>query len=101
MRLAPSYGEARLGLGEAYAKSGQYEKSLPFLREVARLMPDRVEPHYWLGKTLMKLGKTEEGKKELARVQAIHSRQHKKVDGLMRQAPVPDDFNPSAGPIPP
>jgi len=54
-------------------KLGRPQDALPLFRQAAQLMPARVEPHHWLGRTLIQIGRSEEGQKELAEVERINS----------------------------
>jgi len=83
LRLDPAYGEADLGMGQVLAESGSPEDSIAFLRLAVARLPDRVEPHYWLGRTLIRLGRSEEGQKELAHIDRINQGQRRKATELL------------------
>jgi hypothetical protein len=42
----------------AYVKLERPQESVELFRRAAQLLPEKVEPQYWLGRTLIKLGKT-------------------------------------------
>jgi hypothetical protein len=44
-----------------------------------------VEPHYWLGRTLIELGQATEGKTELAIVDEINAKTHEKAAEVLNQ----------------
>jgi predicted Zn-dependent protease len=52
---------------------GQAQASIELFRKAVQLLPDKVEPQYWLGRTLINLGQKAEGQKILLKVQDSHS----------------------------
>ena len=52
-------------------KLGRPQESVELFRKAAQLLPEKVEPQYWLGRTLIKLGKTAEGQKILSKVEKV------------------------------
>jgi tetratricopeptide (TPR) repeat protein len=71
-RLRPQNPDAHLFLGNAYHGLGQYEKAIESLKQAMRLNPlmDKTSPHaaeghFLLGQSLVKVGRVEEGEKEL------------------------------------
>lgn len=74
LQLDPSYAEASLGMGQAYAKLSQYHKAEPLLQRAVKRMPNDAQAHYWLGQTLIRMGRKQEGQKELEIVNQIHTK---------------------------
>ena len=52
--------KAHYNLGNAYAKSGQYQKAIASFKEAIRTKPDYAEAHHNLGITCAILGRYEE-----------------------------------------
>ncbi|PYU92127.1 MAG: hypothetical protein DMG08_13650 [Acidobacteria bacterium] len=50
------------------------EEALELFRKGVRLLPHSAEPRLWLGRTLLKLGRTAEGEQELRRVGEMQSK---------------------------
>ena len=74
-------------MGQAYVKLGRPQEAVPFLQRAVQLLPEHVEPHHWLGRTLIQLGRREEGRRELASVGRINSaRTRQGIQGLSPQA---------------
>ena len=74
VRLAPSWGDARLNLGIALlnAQSEQaYQRAEQELTRVATAQPDNPIPHYALGVLLRHLNRSDEAHKHFERVLAI------------------------------
>ncbi len=59
------------------------------IRQAAQLLPDRVEPYQWLGRTLIQLGRVEEGRKQLAKVEQINARKRERAAKTPGQEVVP------------
>jgi predicted Zn-dependent protease len=73
-------------------KLGRAQESVELFRKAAELMPEKVEPQYWLGRTLIKLGKTAEGQKILSKVREGHSlKQESEQKTLGGQSQLPAD----------
>jgi tetratricopeptide (TPR) repeat protein len=60
-RLLNSY----VGLAKAYQHSGNYDKALSAIDSAGKLDPIRTDIHYLRGQILLRLGRKEEGRKEL------------------------------------
>ncbi len=52
-------------LGTAYSRLEKYPEALASLRRAVELGPPRAAPHYLLGRLLLRMGQTEQGRKEL------------------------------------
>src|SRR2546427_5231136 len=83
--LDASYSETSLGMGRAYGGIGQPRQAVDYFRRAARLLPDRVEPHHWLGRTLIQIGRVEEGKKELAKVEQMNAKKREQAAETLRR----------------
>jgi cytochrome c-type biogenesis protein CcmH/NrfG len=84
VELDPNFGDAVLGLGKIYVKRKRLAEAVPLLRRATELMPDRVEPYSWLGRTLVQLGKPEEGRKALDEVERLNAAQHNHLPSILR-----------------
>jgi Flp pilus assembly protein TadD len=56
---------SHLGLAKVYQRQEQYEKALSELAVAGKLDPSSARIHYLRGQILLKMGRKEEGKKEL------------------------------------
>jgi tetratricopeptide (TPR) repeat protein len=65
LNLEPKILNSHLGLAKVYQRQEQYEKSLSELAAAGRLDPNSSRIHYLRGQILLKMGRKEEGKKEL------------------------------------
>src|SRR2546422_11576821 len=98
LRLDASYSEIYLGMGRAYVEIGQPRQAVEYFRRAARLLPDRVEPHHWLGRTLIQIGRVEEGKRELAKVEQMNAKKREQaVENLSREISPASVGSPDAG----
>ena len=89
LELDPNYGEACLGLGQVYVKLMRFEEAIPLFRRAVSLLPERVEPHHWLGRTLAQVGDIEEGRKELAQVERMNAEQRQRATETLNRAVAP------------
>jgi tetratricopeptide (TPR) repeat protein len=81
VRLRPQNPDARLFLGNAYHGLGQYDKAIESLRKSMELNPqiDKIsshaaEAHFLLGQSLVRVGRAEEGEKELERARELKAK---------------------------
>jgi len=65
LKLEPKLLTAHLGLAKVYQRQEQYEKALSELAVAGKLDPSSSRIHYLRGQILLKMGRKEEGKKEL------------------------------------
>jgi tetratricopeptide (TPR) repeat protein len=72
--LDPNYSGPYILLGKAYLKQKQLANAEGVLRHALQLDPQNPTAHYILGQALMQDGKTEDGKKELAKWQELKNR---------------------------
>jgi tetratricopeptide (TPR) repeat protein len=72
--LNPNYSGPYILLGKAYLKQKQLANAEGVLRHALQLDPQNPTAHYILGQALMQDGKTEDGKKELAKWQELKNR---------------------------
>lgn len=72
--LNPNYSGPYILLGKVYLKQKQLANAEGVLRHALQLDPQNPTAHYILGQALMQDGKTEDGKKELARWQELKNR---------------------------
>jgi hypothetical protein len=63
-----------------------------------KLLPQQVEASYWLGKTLIQIGQTKEGRKELARVEQINAQQQKQATEILSHGILPGSVGNPATP---
>ena len=72
LRLDPTNANAAYELGEAYRKSGEFEKSQHFLESALEHYPDFEEAHLGLGRLLFALGKHEAALPHLRKAAALN-----------------------------
>jgi cytochrome c-type biogenesis protein CcmH/NrfG len=72
--LNPNYSGPYILLGKVYFKRKELANAEGVLRHALQLDPQNPTAHYILGQALMQDGKTEDGKKELARWQELKNR---------------------------
>jgi len=73
LKLEPKMLTSHLGLAKVYQRQEQYEKALSELAAAGKLDPNSSRIHYLLGQILLKMGRKEEGKKELDTAVAMSS----------------------------
>jgi tetratricopeptide (TPR) repeat protein len=73
--LNPNYSGPYILLGKVYLKRKELANAEGVLRHALQLDPQNPTAHYILGQALMQDGKTEDGKKELARWQELKGNQ--------------------------
>jgi tetratricopeptide (TPR) repeat protein len=64
--LDPASAKAFAMIGQVYAAAGHEEEAVRALRRAVDLDPDQLAARYGLSRALMRLGRTEEGRRELA-----------------------------------
>jgi len=65
LKLDPKMLDAHLGLAKVFQRQEQYDKALQELALAGKLDPTSSRIHYLRGQVLLKLGRKEEGRKEL------------------------------------
>ena len=89
LALDPHHGGALEGAGEAYYKQKQYDKAYQKLKEAVAVSPDYPPCHYYLGLTLNRMGRRDEGQAELqqaaAMTEAENARAQKRLQGSAAQ----------------
>jgi len=88
MEMSPDDPWAKILAGRISKQAGQYDAALGYFKEAARIEPGLAQAHYWLGSTFLAMGKTEEGRHEMAEVDRLRERNPAKVnseDGGLRE----------------
>ena len=62
------------------------KEAVPLFRRAAELLPRRVEPYSWLGRTLVQLGQAEEGRKALDEVKRLNAAQRERFPAILNPA---------------
>ncbi|HYE14891.1 MAG TPA: hypothetical protein VD968_10665, partial [Pyrinomonadaceae bacterium] len=65
--------EARFTLGRALAQVGELERAAGELREAVRLDDSIADGHFQLGRLLLRMGRKDEGERELERAKQLHN----------------------------
>jgi tetratricopeptide (TPR) repeat protein len=71
IRLAPSDGNAYYGLGAALNKQGDYKGAITQLKKALSLKSDSAPAMYELGSAYASLGKTDEAKKMISKLEGL------------------------------
>jgi tetratricopeptide (TPR) repeat protein len=88
LKLNSNMIEPHLGLAKVYQKQGENEKALAELDQAAALDPQSSNIPYMRGQLLIKMGRKDEGRKELERSIAMsHERREKRREELESPAP--------------
>ena len=81
-RLRPQYPDVYLFLGNAYHGLGQFEKAVESLKKSMSLnprmdenSPHAAEAHFLLGQSLVRVGRADEGEKELERSRELKAKE--------------------------
>lgn len=82
LALDPNHGGALEGSGEVYYKLKQYQQAYDVLKHAVAVSPEYPPCHYYLGLTLNRLGRREEGQQELTR--AARMTEEANARGAMR-----------------
>jgi tetratricopeptide (TPR) repeat protein len=88
LALEPAYDEARLGLAKVMAHQNQLADAIGLFRMAERGLPGNTELHYWLGRSLIRAGRAEEGRKELAKVKELKAAEQRKAQNALNGVPV-------------
>jgi tetratricopeptide (TPR) repeat protein len=75
LKLDPKMLDSHLGLAKMYQRQEQYDKALSELAAAGKLDPRSSRIHYLRGQILLKMGRKDEGKKELDTSVAMSSAQ--------------------------
>ena len=71
LKLQPDDPEANLGLGKVLLSLNQPKKALPLLEKAVQLDPSDSVAHYHLGTLYRQMGRTDDGRRELAEFQRL------------------------------
>jgi len=74
IQLDPSLLEARRQLAELLSSERQWDQVVEQCQEILKREPDDASARYTLGQALSRIGKTEDGRKELERAQMLRQR---------------------------
>jgi Tfp pilus assembly protein PilF len=75
LELDPNLAAAYLTWGKFYVRTNRYAEAAPLLERAVALQPDMIEAHYQLSRVLMKLKRTDEGKRELEIFKTLSEKQ--------------------------
>jgi len=74
IQLDPNLLEARRQLAELLSSTQQWDQVIDQCQQILKREPDDASARYTLGQALIRSGKTEDGRKELERAQALRQR---------------------------
>jgi tetratricopeptide (TPR) repeat protein len=90
LQLDPQLLDAYLGLAKLFQRQGQNEKALAELDRAGKLDPNSSRIHYLRGQILIKIGRLEEGRKELQTSVAMSSASREKREKEMEGEAIPN-----------
>jgi tetratricopeptide (TPR) repeat protein len=71
--IDPADPNAYLGIGQLHLNAGRYAEALTALERLVRLQPNYAAARYMLGNALVRVGRTDEGARELAAFQQLET----------------------------
>jgi cytochrome c-type biogenesis protein CcmH/NrfG len=74
LRRDPRLVNPYMGLGKIYQREQNYHEALAAIDSADKLDPDRTDIHYLRGQILLRLGRKQEGRKELETAVHIDNR---------------------------
>jgi tetratricopeptide (TPR) repeat protein len=86
VELAPSYAEAWNGLGYALRNQGKYAESLKAYHEALRLRPDYPEALEYLGEAYVKMGRLDDARRVLDRLEPLDAGRAGELADALRAA---------------
>ncbi len=89
VQLNPQLVNSRIGLAKVYQRQQKYAQALTELDAAVKQDPARTDTHYLRGQTLVKLGRKDEAKKELAESLRIDNERRAEVEKRSEQPTVP------------
>jgi tetratricopeptide (TPR) repeat protein len=90
LRLDSSLISSRLGLAKIYQHEGKYSEALAELDKASKLDPNNSTVHFLRGQALLRLGRQQEGKAELANATQILNTSRAQRQKEMEAEPVPN-----------
>src|SRR2546421_9954800 len=66
--LDPGFAEAFYGIGYAYSRGADFEKSIPFFRSAIKIKPDYGDAYYGFGEAYARLGKADLANEQLKKL---------------------------------
>ena len=95
--LNPAYSGPYILLGKGYLQREEYKNAEGVLRRAIQMDPKNYSAHYLLGRVLIKLGRTEEGKKMLEESQHLRPAPEDKRPTPEVNRPAPEGKQPPEG----
>jgi adenylate cyclase len=86
LRLEPNHFPANLLLGRLLLMQQRAKDALPFFRKAAKLRPDSIDAHRFLGDTYLALGQTAKARLEYTEAERLTSRGGSRL-GTAREMP--------------
>src|SRR6185503_13532779 len=78
--LDPNFAEAYYGLGYAYLRGAEFEKSIGFLKSAIRAKPDYGDAYFGLGQAYAKLGKADLANEQLKKLNTVDPKLARKLE---------------------
>src|SRR4029079_17167424 len=83
---APSFAEAFYGVGYAYSRGTEFEKSIGFYRSAVKSKPDYGDAYYGLGEAYARLGKADLANEQLKKLNGLDPKLARKLEKEMATA---------------
>jgi tetratricopeptide (TPR) repeat protein len=84
--LDPGYAEAYYGIGYAYLRGTDFEKSLPFFKSATRLQPDYADAYYSMGQAYARLGQADAANEQVKKLATIDAKLSQKLSKEIQTA---------------
>ena len=96
--LDPNFAEAFYGIGYAYSRGADFEKSMPFFRSAIKIKPDYGDAYYGLGEAYARLGKADLANEQLKKLNTLDAKLARKLEKEIPTALAAADVNKTSEP---
>ncbi|MGH9430763.1 MAG: tetratricopeptide repeat protein [Terriglobia bacterium] len=94
VQLAPSYGDARVGLGKVFMEKKQFQAAAEQLEQATRLAPNNQTAFYELMIADRALGRNDQAKAALAKFEQLREQAKQQESNTLKQLEAPLDQGP-------
>src|SRR2546421_4572295 len=96
--LDPGFAEAFYGIGYAYSRGADFEKSIPFFRSAIKARPDYGDAYFGLGQAYARLGKAELANEQLKKLNTVDAKLARKLEKEIQTALAAADVSQTSEP---
>src|SRR5207244_7875699 len=97
--LDPGFAEAFYGIGYAYSRGADFEKSIPFFRSAIKAKPDYGDAYYGLGAAYARLGKADLANEQLKKLNTVDAKLARKLEKEIPTALAAADVSKASEPV--